>query len=92
VEDVRAEAIGAFCRALCEDERLIEERDRLCNARLVVADDADEEHDLGSIRGGEPRGDRNRGGRVEHGHRRLELARSQECPRLSHDEAELERR
>jgi len=92
VEDVRAKAVRALVRALGEDERLIEERDRLRDAGLVVADDADEEHDLGPVRVGEPGGDRYGCRRLEHGHRLLELAGSDEGPCLSRHETKLERR
>ena len=52
-----------------ENQRLIEEDDRLGDARLRVADDADEEHDLGPVDVGEARGHGQRGRLLEQRHR-----------------------
>ena len=92
VEDVRPQTIGSRARALGEDEGLVEEHDGLGDARLVVADDADEEHDLRPVAVPESDGDGNRGGSLEDGHRLLEPTGPDERPRLAGDETECERR
>ena len=92
VEDVRPETVRALLRVLGENERLVEEHDRIVDARLLVADDADEEHDLGAVDVGEP-GREGEGRRVlEDGHRLLQPARSDERPCLSSEGVQRERR
>ena len=92
MEDVRAQAIGGQVGALRQHERLVEEDDRLGDARLRVADDADPEHDLGAVDVGEPGAHGQRGRLLEQRHRRRELPEADVRPRLSEEQPERERR
>ena len=60
VEDVGTESVQIGRRVVREDESLVEEADRLADARLRVADDADEEYDLRPIDVCETGADRDR--------------------------------
>ena len=83
MQDVRAQAIGGEVGALRQQERLAEKDDRLVDARLGVADDADPEHDLGAVDVGEPGAHGQCGRRLEQSHRRRELSETDVRPRLS---------
>ena len=88
VEDVRTEAIGASVGGDGELQCLAEENDRLPDLRLRVANDPDEEHDLGSVDIGEPWRDGEACRFLEERHRLPELARPDSDPHFRAEQPE----
>ena len=87
MEDVRAQAIRRQIRLLREDQGLVEEDDRLVDARLRVPDDADLEDDLGAIGVREPGGHDQGRSLLERHHRVIEISHANPRPRLGEEEA-----
>ncbi len=92
VEDVRAQAIAGQVGAFRQNERLVEEDDRLGDARLRVAHDADAEHDLRPVDVAEPGAHGQRGRLLEERHRLRERSEADVRPRFALEQPQPKRR
>src|SRR5262249_48165423 len=83
VEDVGPKPVGRLAEAFRQLERAVEEDGGLADARLLIADDSDLEHDLGPVELARARSDGCARGLLQEPHRLVELAVADPSPGLS---------